>query len=226
MPEKILSCFIDESGDFGPYNVRSPYYFIAVVLHNQDDDIADKITGLEDRATQQGYPVHAIHTGPLIRREGVYKNNTVEERKHLFNVLYYFSIHLPIKYFCVRVNKSECTDDVQQNARLSKLISIEIQNHESYWRQFDKIIVYYDNGQTQVTRIITSVFNTLFANVEMRKVRPVDYKLFQVADLICTLEMIHDKAEHNGLSKSETDFFSSARSFKKDYYKKISCKRI
>lgn len=51
--------------------------------------------------------------------------------------------------------------------------------------------VIYDNGQTQVTKIITSVFNTLFANVEMRKVRPVDYKLFQVADLICTLEMIH-----------------------------------
>ena len=47
MPEKILSCFIDESGDFGPYNVHSPYYFIAVVLHNQDDDIADKITGLQ-----------------------------------------------------------------------------------------------------------------------------------------------------------------------------------
>ena len=34
------------------------------------------------------------------------------------------------------------------------------------------------------------------------------------------------KAEHNGLSKSETEFFNSVRSFKKDYYKKIFCKKL
>ena len=28
----------------------------------------------------------------------------------------------------------------------------------------------------------------------------VDYKLFQVADLLCTLEMLSDQAEHNGFS--------------------------
>ena len=28
MAEKILSCFIDESGDFGPYDFRSPYYYV------------------------------------------------------------------------------------------------------------------------------------------------------------------------------------------------------
>lgn len=60
----------------------------------------------------------------------------------------------------------------------------------------------------------------------MRKVRPVDYKLFQVADLICALEMLSDKAEHNGFSKSETDFFGSIGKFRKDYYKKIVCKRL
>lgn len=60
----------------------------------------------------------------------------------------------------------------------------------------------------------------------MRKVRPVDYKLFQVADLICTLEMLSDKAEHNGFSKSENDFFGSIGKFRKDYYKKIVCKRL
>ena len=168
-----------------------------------------KISVMEARASNNGYPNHAIHTGPLIRRENVYINEQMEDRKHLFNILYFFTVQLPIHYFCAKVNKAECADDIQQTARLSRAITTELQANLEYWSSFDKIIVYYDNGQTQLTRIITSVFNTLFSNVEMRRVRPVDYKLFQVADLICTLEMLSDKAEHNGFSKSETEFFGS-----------------
>ncbi len=47
-------------------------------------------------------------------------------------------------------------------------------------------------------RILTSVFSILFNNVEFRKVQPSDYKLFQVADLICTWELLAMKAT-NGL---------------------------
>ena len=36
MKEKILSIFIDESGDFGQYNPASPNYYVAMVLHNQE----------------------------------------------------------------------------------------------------------------------------------------------------------------------------------------------
>ena len=44
MAEKILSVFIDESGDFGQYNSHSPYYLVAMVLHNQDVDISGNIS--------------------------------------------------------------------------------------------------------------------------------------------------------------------------------------
>ena len=218
MAQKILSCFIDESGDFGPYDFHSPYYFVTMVLHDQDDDIGENIAGMEQRASNLGFPNHAIHTGPLIRRENVYELEKMEDRKHLFNVLFYFTIHLPIRYFAVRVRKSECQDDVQQTAKLSKEISMQLQAHGDFWRAFDQINIYYDNGQTQLTKIITSVFNALFSKVEMRKVKPVDYKLFQVADLLCTFELLHEKAEHNGFSNSETEFFGGARSFKKDSF--------
>ena len=74
MAEKILSCFIDESGDFGPYDFRSPYYYVAMVLHDQSEGISEKISVMESRAANNGYPNHAIHTGPLIRQENVYIN--------------------------------------------------------------------------------------------------------------------------------------------------------
>ena len=64
-----------------------------------------------------------------------------------------------------------------------------------------------------------------FSNVEIR-VRSVDYKLFQVSDLICTLEMLYDKAEHSSFSESETEFFGSIGRFKKDCYQKIVNKRL
>ena len=58
----------------------------------------------------------------------------------------------------------------------------------------------------------------------MRKVQPADYKLFQVADLICTMELTNDKAERNAFSKSEREFFHSARDFRKNLYKYLEKK--
>ena len=47
MKEKVLSVFIDESGDFGQYNPASPNYYVAMVLHNQAIDISKNIGALE-----------------------------------------------------------------------------------------------------------------------------------------------------------------------------------
>ena len=66
MSEKILSVFIDESGDFGKYESHSPFY---IVLHDQSINITDNINALEQHLGNLDYPRHAIHTGPLIRRE-------------------------------------------------------------------------------------------------------------------------------------------------------------
>jgi len=31
---KILSCFVDETGDFGEFDSHCPYYMVSVVLHS------------------------------------------------------------------------------------------------------------------------------------------------------------------------------------------------
>ena len=226
MSERVLSCFIDESGDFGPFESHSPYYYVAVVLHDQNYDIADKIVRLESRAANEGFANHSIHTGPLIRREGIYQFEEAENRKHLFNILYHFAIHLPIRYFSIRIDKKKCTDNIIQTGLIGKALSMELSEHKEYWDQFDRFVIYYDNGQTELTKVISSAFFSRFDNVEMRRVRPADYKLFQVADLVCTMEMIHDKEVHNGMSRSELDFFDGRQCFKKNYYKKIVTKKL
>ena len=87
-------------------------------------------------------------------------------------------------------------------------------------------IIYYDYGQSELTKIILSVFGSLFSNIEMRKVSPADYRLFQVADLLCTMELTKDKAERNAFSNSELEFFHSPRDFRKNLYKYIEKKKL
>ncbi|MCM1160667.1 MAG: DUF3800 domain-containing protein [Roseburia sp.] len=194
MAEKILSVFIDESGDFGSYDSHAPFYLVAMVLHNQDINITKNIDDLENHLSNLGYKQHAIHTGPLIRRESVYSNDLMEDRKRLFNALFNFTRKLDFHYVCAKIRKDECPDVIALTARISKSIAEILRFHQDYWEKFNKIIIYYDNGQIELTKILTSVFNTLYAHVEFRKVKPVDYKLFQVADLICTMELLAEKA--------------------------------
>lgn len=69
--------------------------------------------------------------------------------------------------------------------------------------------------------IITMVFhdqsNDISSNITM---------LFQVADLICTLELLKEKVGSGKLSKSEERFFHSVRDLKKDFLKGIKKKEF
>ena len=227
MNEKVLSCFIDESGDFGPYEPHSPYYIVSMVLHDQSIDISEYIQDEEQYIANLGYPHHALHTGPLIRREADYIHLTIGERKRLFNVLFHFARRLPFNYLCAKIKKIECGDDIiQLTSRLSKSLANDIRLHNEFLNSFDKINIYYDNGQVELTKIITTLFTSLFADVEIRRVKPVDYKLFQVADLICTMELLSEKVSNGSFTSSETEFFYSAREFKKKYLKWILNKRL
>ena len=92
-----------------------------------------------------------------------------------------------------------------------------IRDNFLFFQKFDVVKIYYDNGQVEVTRILSSVFNALMENVEFRRVMPANYRLFQVADLICTLKLAELKMEKHQLSKSETFFFKDERTLKKNY---------
>lgn len=226
MSEKILSVFIDESGDFGPYESHSPYYLVSMVLHNQDNDLSEKIKVFDSHLLNLGYENHAIHTGPLIRRESIYSNDLLEDRKRLFNALFNFARKLEFQYSCIKIKKSECSDVIEMTTKVSKALAKVLREKENYWNKFDNVIIYYDNGQIELTKILTSIFNTLYTHIEFRKVKPVDYKLFQVADLICTIELLSEKADNNSFTNSEMDFFNNIRDFKKNYLKPIKKKSL
>lgn len=217
-----LSIFIDESGDFGEYDYHSPYYIITMVFHDQAIDITDPISKLEKDLTNRGLPNHCVHTGPIIRRENEYEFMSIEERRRILNSMVTFIKHCGLKYRCVHIEKKHIEDSVAATARLSLLISRFIKDHLEELLPYDIVKIYYDNGQTEVTRILVSVFTALLPEVQMKKVTPSDYRLFQAADMLCSMELIRLKQESSTVSPSEIEFFGNLRDLKKNYLKPLS----
>lgn len=223
---KVLSIFVDESGDFGPCSSHSPYYLFSLVFHEQENVIYTEVDNLNRKMQEHGFDIHAIHTGPIIRNEGYYQNYSPDDRKRLFNDLLLFTKRVNIKYHVVSVDKKQAVGNNQLVDMLSKQLGLFLNEKLEYFTSFDKIIVYYDYGQSEITTILTSVLNALFSEVEFRHVQPYEYKLFQVADMICTLELSKLKFDNNKISKSEENFYETRREFKNYYYKTIKKKKI
>ena len=77
-----------------------------------------------------------------------------------------------------------------------------------------------------MNRILNTVFATQLVDYDVRKVIPNEYRLLQAADLICTLELLRVKTEHQDLSNSEKKIFHSKRDLKTDCLKGIKKKEV
>jgi len=224
---KELSIFVDESGDFGRYTKYAPYYIITMVFHDQARDISEDIGKLDKALINLNYTNgQAVHTAPLIRREYPYQVYSPNERRAIFAKLFYFTLNCDIRYKTFVFKKNEYEDIFKLEARMARDISSFIRNNLEYFQQFGKIILYYDNGQHELNRILNTVLATELSDYDVRKVMPSDYRLFQVADLICTLELLEHKIQNQELSNSELLIFHSKRDLKKDFLKGIHKKEF
>ncbi len=221
---KELSIFIDKSGDFGRYDHHAPYYIITMLFHDQNDNIQKSITNLNTELIFLGLTNLCIHTGPIIRKEEIYADMSVYERRRIFNKMIAFIRQINIRYKYFYIEKKHIANAVEAAEKLSKQISLLIQTHYDEFLSYDHVKIYYDNGQVEVSKILSAVFNSLLPNSIFRKVMPSQYKLFQAADLLCTMALIKIKSDNNLFSRSEQTFFENTRDLKKNYLKPISKK--
>ena len=89
-----LSCFVDESGDFGEYEKHSPYYLLTLVFHDQSESIYLDNFSILDKNLQKYFPEEGntkVHAGPIIRREYEFQNISLDDRRHIINALLTFT---------------------------------------------------------------------------------------------------------------------------------------
>lgn len=221
-----LSVFIDESGDFGECHTQPANYLVTFVFHDQSQDITPNIKHLEESVHNAGFQIDYIHTGPVIRREEIFDAYTIDERRKLIYKMLNFVVASPITHLTVCIDRKQAQDKVALSGKLARAIGAAISEHIDYFNSFDRILVYYDNGQNELSSILNAVFSLMFSNVEFRKAEPQKYRLLQAADFICTVELLKIKQMEHRLSKSEEKFFYKPQELKKTFFKSVAKKHI
>ena len=224
-----ISVFIDESGSFSSSekNPSSPFCLLCMVFHDQGKDIAEEIERLGNSFFLMGLERdHCVHAGPLIRREQSYAHMPREERRAIFQRMLAFVRNAEISYRCFRIDKRRCgSEGAAHDYLLREMIGFLIA-HNADFDSFDKFKIYYDNGQAQVKELLREAFAIYSAKVEfISEVFPARYRLFQVADLACAIELVRMKLDSaQRMTESENAFFGGEKMFRKGYLKPLERK--
>jgi len=90
------------------------------------------------------------------------------------------------------------------------------------------VLLYYDQGQELVTKALHGGFEYALSKqaTVYRNVSPRDYRLSQVADFLCTLELTARKFEDNRDGATDHKIFGSKRDFHRNWLRKIREKRL
>lgn len=204
---KRLNIFVDESGDFGFVDGSSDLYAVSFTLHESSDSILTELKYLNEKLTMLNYD-GMIHLAYLIAKRGDYSHFDFERRKSIFWAIFYFSSRVKVKIKTIIVDKKYINKKMQLNMALAREISKFINDNSDYLESFDRIVIYYDNGQETLATILDTLFATN-SKVERRiEFDHIKKRLFQVSDMLTVIDKLEYKRKNNiPFTKAEKFFF-------------------
>lgn len=221
-----LSIFVDESGDVGE---TSDYYLITLVLHAQEGSIEESVRLYELSLRDKGLENVPMHLGPLMNGNDSFKYWDLAERRRLLSSFAVLIDHLPFHYVSLAYAKSEFGGDAPQlMARMKRDLTMKLFDNLGYLQRFDVVKVYYDNGQSIVTEVLHDAIEYVLAKevIVYRDAKPADYRLLQVADFACGVELGALKYDHHDERPTDRLFFGTRRTFKKNFLGKLRRHRL
>ena len=156
-----------------------------------------------------GY-TNMIHMSDLIMRRGDYSKFDIKMRKSIFNSIYQFSRKIPVKYHTIIIDKRFIDNGNVLRKQIINEVNQMIKNNEGYFNKFDKIVMYYDNGQEPLGYILDSLFIRFNSYEHRVKFDHVEKRLFQVSDMLTYVDKAIYKHKKNiKYEKSELYFFGN-----------------
>ena len=220
-----LSVFCDESGI---QEGGSAYYLVTVVFHDQAEPIEAAVAAYEQALADKGLPDIPFHATPLLRAHDSYSGLSVADRKKLLAAFGVLVQRLPVRYktFVFRNREFSTAEDL--GVRIRKALVEFLFDKIAFFQSFDVVKVYYDNGQAAVSLALRSALEyVLSRNVAVY--RNSDYRRFrlsQVADYLCEIELAAAKYEHRDETRTDLLFFGSTGTFKRNYLKQARRKTM
>lgn len=224
-----LSIFVDESGDTG---TESKYYLITLVLHEQSRDLHPYERGYQTALLSKGLEDIPLHLSPLINGHGDYEGMPVERRKRHLAAFRVFMQKLPYRYVTFAYRKSELSEQpLAPNGAVQRIrrdLACFLLENLEYLQRFDNVKVYYDDGQALVTKALHDAIGYALSKeaIVYRDASPQRYRLSQVADYICTLELEAIKYANKETGATDLLFFGMRKRFEKDFLRKVRRNRM
>lgn len=215
-----LSMFVDESGEMG---AESKYYLVTVVFHEQAQSLGRQLELYGSALQERGLPKIPFHASPLLNGHREYETLDVQVRKQLLSTFFVMVQHLPITYKTFAYRKKDYSDKDELIARIRRDLTVYLFDKLHYLQQFDRVKIYYDDGQSAVTQALHHAVEYVLSPEALtyKDAAPQVYHLLQVADCLCALELIALKYEAGEQSQTERRFFGEKQAFKKNYLNKI-----
>ena len=222
---KELSVFVDESGDRGG---EARHYLLTLVFHDQADSIAEAVTGYEAKLARADLPNIPFHSEPLMNGRKDHEFLGIERRKAMLAHFSSFVRRLPISYIAFVYRRSQLEDPARLMERMGRDISSAVVEHLGFFQSFDDAKVYYDNGRDIVKQALDRSVGKVLSKgvVRRRKTSMTDYRLEQVADYLCAIELASVKYEAKEDGETYNKFFGGIGTFKRNWLKQARGKRI
>lgn len=221
-----LSVFCDESGST---NGASRYRIVTLVFHNQSNDISEYILNYQRDLKGKQLQDIPFHAGPLMYAKGSYEHIDLALRRRMFASFSFFQNKLPYKYVSFIYKSSELKDEQFFMARLKRDLVVFLADNLSFFQSFERVKIYYDDGQKTISKALHAAFEYELSKeaILYKGGNPCEYRLSQVADYLCTLELTALKFESHETTATDEKFFGKSTAvFKRDYLKKVRKKLL
>ena len=150
-----------------------------------------------------------------------------EDRRRILGRMMSFIRKADFSYACFALDKKFLSGDTAlHDILLQQLVRFLVENANDF-NSYAHLKIYYDDGQPEVKSLLREAFAMYASRTEfVGEVHPENYRLFQAADTLCTLELMRLKLKSGErLSRSEFEFFNGIQNLNRNYFKPIDQKR-
>ena len=221
-----LSIFVDESGS---QSGHSRYCLVTLLMHEQSDSIESNIVKYEECLQEASLPNIAFHASPLMNGHDDYEGISMACRKQLLGAFEAFVRGIPYSYKVFSYKRHEVEPPHRFIARFKRDLVVFLTDNLEFFQKFEKVKIYYDNGQSMVTQALHGAIDFVLAKeaVLYRMVNAREYRLFQVVDYLCAIELTDLKFRDKCPTPTDIKVFGGDyQAFKRNHLKKVRRKTI
>lgn len=198
------------------------------MLHEQGEDAFESIRLYERSLAEKDLPDIPLHASPLLNGYNGCENMGPADRKRLFSSFRVFFRRTPAHYTCITLKTKEHGDLDGVTAAMRKRLVDFLFDKLAYLQDFDVVKIYYDDGQKSVAQATHKAVDYALSKdaAVYRLASFSDYRLSQIADRICTMELTALKYADKASAATDEKFFGSWSQFRKSILKEVRAKRI